>query len=59
MDVATAVGQWRLGPHPEGGYFRETYRSPLTAVPPGWPGERSLVACVVTPGFDFQDFGMR
>ena len=28
MDVATAVDRWRLGPHPEGGFFRETYRSP-------------------------------
>ena len=27
MDVATAVDRWRLGPHPEGGFFRETYRS--------------------------------
>jgi uncharacterized protein len=47
MDVAEAVGQWRLQPHPEGGYFRETYRSPLAAVPLGWPGERALATAIL------------
>ena len=47
MDVATAVDRWRLGPHPEGGFFRETYRSPLRTVPAGWPGERALATAIL------------
>jgi predicted cupin superfamily sugar epimerase len=47
MDVTMAVTRWRLEPHPEGGYFRETYRSPLTAWPPGWPGERALATAIL------------
>ena len=34
MDVATAVDRWRLGPHPEGGFFR-------------WPGERALATAIL------------
>jgi predicted cupin superfamily sugar epimerase len=29
-----------LAPHPEGGWFRETWRAPLTVQPPGYPGTR-------------------
>jgi predicted cupin superfamily sugar epimerase len=47
MDVSMAVTRWRLEPHPEGGYFRETYRSPLSTRPPGWPGERSLATAIL------------
>ena len=47
MDVAEAVGAWRLEPHPEGGFFRETYRSPLATVPAGWPGERALATSIL------------
>ena len=47
MDVAEAVGAWRLEPHPEGGFFRETYRSALRTVPPGWPGERALATAIL------------
>lgn len=47
MDVATAVQRWQLGPHPEGGYFRETYRSGLQTVPAGWPGERALATSIL------------
>ncbi|MGP7999039.1 MAG: cupin domain-containing protein [Streptosporangiaceae bacterium] len=47
MDVATAVRQWRLEPHPEGGFFRETYRSALSTVPPGWPAERALATAIL------------
>jgi predicted cupin superfamily sugar epimerase len=47
MDVATAVDRWRLGPHPEGGFFRETYRSALRTVPAGWPGERALATAIL------------
>ena len=47
MDTATAVERWRLEPHPEGGYFRETYRSGLRTVPDGWPGERALATAIL------------
>ncbi|HET8640431.1 MAG TPA: cupin domain-containing protein [Pseudonocardiaceae bacterium] len=30
-----------LRPHPEGGWFRETWRSALTVRPPGYGGERA------------------
>ena len=39
--------RWRLEPHPEGGFFRETYRSALRTVPPGWPGERALATAIL------------
>jgi len=47
MDVTTAVRRWRLEPHPEGGFYRETYRSGLRTVPPGWPGERALATAIL------------
>jgi uncharacterized protein len=47
MDVATAVDCWRLGPHPEGGFFRETYRSTLRTLPAGWPDERALATAIL------------
>ena len=47
MDVARAVDRWRLGPHPEGGFFRETYRSALRTLPAGWPGERALATAIL------------
>jgi predicted cupin superfamily sugar epimerase len=30
-----------LQPHPEGGWFRETWRAPVSFAPPGYGGERS------------------
>ena len=36
-----------LGPHPEGGFFRETYRSRQTAAFPGFPGTRSLSTAIL------------
>ena len=30
MDAAEAIRRLELVPHPEGGYYRETFRSPLT-----------------------------
>ena len=43
-DVAAA---WDLTPHPEGGFYRETYRSPLSVRPAGWPGERALATAIL------------
>ena len=45
--MTTAVRRWRLEPHPEGGFYRETYRSGLRTVPPGWPGERALATAIL------------
>jgi predicted cupin superfamily sugar epimerase len=47
VDVAELVAAWDLAPHPEGGYYRETYRSPLPVDPPGWPGRRSLATAIL------------
>ena len=30
-----------LRPHPEGGWYRETWRAPATCTPVGYPGERA------------------
>lgn len=35
-----------LEPHPEGGYFRETHRSPVTVHPPGFGGPRHLTTTI-------------
>jgi len=47
MDVAEAVRTWQLQPHPEGGFFRETYRSARHTAPAGWPGERALATAIL------------
>lgn len=33
--------QLNLAPHPEGGWYRETWRAPVSLSPPGYPGVRS------------------
>jgi predicted cupin superfamily sugar epimerase len=38
--------QLDLQPHPEGGWFRETWRSPVSFRPPGYPGERSAATAI-------------
>jgi predicted cupin superfamily sugar epimerase len=35
-----------LQPHPEGGWFRETWRSPVSFVPDGYPGARSAATAI-------------
>nr|SBO98930.1 FIG018171: hypothetical protein of Cupin superfamily [Nonomuraea gerenzanensis] len=35
-----------LLPHPEGGWFKETYRSPVTFVPDGYPGPRASATAI-------------
>ena len=44
MTTAYWIQALGLAPHPEGGYFRETYRS------------YALVGGTASPGFDFADF---
>jgi len=38
--------QLDLQPHPEGGWFRETWRSPVTLDPPGYDGPRSAATAI-------------
>jgi uncharacterized protein len=38
--------QLDLRPHPEGGWFRETWRSALSFRPPGYPGDRSAATAM-------------
>jgi predicted cupin superfamily sugar epimerase len=45
--------QLDLRPHPEGGWFRETWRSSASFQPPGYPGQRSAgtaIYFVLHPG---------
>ena len=36
------VNYLKLSKHPEGGYYRETYRSQYSITPEGYPGERNV-----------------
>lgn len=38
--------QLDLSPHPEGGWFRETWRSPQSCAPEGYPGPRSVATAI-------------
>jgi predicted cupin superfamily sugar epimerase len=38
--------QLDLQPHPEGGWFRETWRSPVAFCPAGYPGERAAATAI-------------
>ena len=48
MNAAELVRELRLQPHPEGGYFRETYRAAetLSALPQRFAGERSISTAI-------------
>ena len=35
-----------LLPHPEGGWFRQTWTAPATVVPDGYPGPRATATCI-------------
>jgi len=35
-----------LAPHPEGGWFRETWRSPVVVQPPGYDGPRAVATAI-------------
>lgn len=41
--IADALG---LGPHPEGGWYRETYRSSIEFKPDGYDGPRSAATAI-------------
>ncbi|GAA1808496.1 cupin domain-containing protein [Luedemannella flava] len=42
-DFVSALG---LQPHPEGGWYRRTWQSPLTATPLGYPAERPFATAI-------------
>jgi PPOX class probable F420-dependent enzyme len=42
----SVVEQLGLEPHPEGGWFRETWRSPTLISPPGYPGDRAAATAI-------------
>jgi predicted cupin superfamily sugar epimerase len=46
-DAEDLAARWELVPHPEGGFFRETYRSSLTTQPEGWPGPRAYATAIL------------
>lgn len=50
-DVAALIRHYGLHPHPEGGYYAETYRStgsiPASALPAAFAGERSYATAIV------------
>jgi predicted cupin superfamily sugar epimerase len=61
-DIQRLVNHLQLEPHPEGGFFRETYRSsknvPEAALPPRFGGDRSMATAIyflLGPG-DFSAF---
>lgn len=45
--VRGLIRSLRLQPHPEGGFFRESWRSPRTARFPGYAGRRSYATAIV------------
>ncbi len=46
LTVEDLVSQFSLLPHPEGGFYRETYRSELAAVPPNGSAERNYSTAI-------------
>ena len=50
-EAARWKAQLGLEPHPEGGHYRETWRSPVrvaaAALPPGFAGERALASSIL------------
>lgn len=35
-----------MSPHPEGGWYKETWRSPVSFAPPGYTGERASATAI-------------
>jgi uncharacterized protein len=47
VDARGIARAWRLEPHPEGGFYRETFRSQTTLRVPGGDGERALATAII------------
>jgi uncharacterized protein len=43
---STLAEQLDLAPHPEGGWYRETWRSEIAVEPPGYPGPRAVATAI-------------
>ena len=61
-DARYWIDNLQLIPHPEGGYYRQTYRAELTvekaALPPGFGGSRAVATAIyfLLEGTDFSAF---
>ncbi len=47
VDADEVAAAWSLQPHPEGGFFRETFRSAIAVTPPGWSSPRALATSIL------------
>lgn len=47
MDARAIAEAWGLEPHPEGGFYRETFRSATYFTPPGWSAPRALATAIL------------
>lgn len=43
---SSLVDDLKLSPHPEGGWFRETWRAPVGFTPDGYPGHRAAATAI-------------
>jgi uncharacterized protein len=57
-DIESLVRLLRLAPHPEGGFYRETFRAPLVlgGLPHGTPRRASTAIYFLLPAGDFSAF---
>jgi hypothetical protein len=46
MSVSPLVERLGLVAHPEGGWYRETWRAPAEFTPPGYPGPRAAATAI-------------
>jgi uncharacterized protein len=62
IDAKYWIDKLQLIPHPEGGYYRQTYKAELTvekaALPPGFAGSRAVATAIyfLLQGTDFSAF---
>src|SRR5919198_784387 len=47
VDPPTTAKALDLAPHPEGGWYRETWASPVRFIPPGYPGARAAATAIL------------
>ena len=47
VDRPTTAKALDLAPHPEGGWYRETWASPVRFAPPGYPGQRAAATAIL------------
>ena len=49
--IRELIERFELSPHPEGGWYRETWRSGVSltqaALPPGYPGDRVAMTSIL------------